>query len=138
VQGVAGGEAVALGRHDGYAHLGVTHARKLVLAGDGSRLRGEDVLEVRRGRARGLLRARVTAHFHIHPDVAVRLLSDHEAELTLPGGRKVKFTAGKGRMDVKESIYAPQLGVMLPCRQVVVYGGMGEHGCMLEWQLMVA
>ncbi|MBI1309132.1 MAG: hypothetical protein GC129_04680 [Proteobacteria bacterium] len=138
VSGVDGGEAVAQGKHDGYAHKGITHTRKLVLAGDGSRLRGEDVIEVRPRFVRRLLRTRVTAHFHLHPDVTVRLISEQEAELTLAGGRKVKFKADKGRMDVKESMYAPQLGVMLPCRQIVIYAGIGAQGCQIEWQLMIA
>lgn len=124
-----GGEVVAEGQHDGYRHLGATHRRKLVVAGDGSRVRGEDEITFK-GRA-----ARVMAHFHLHPDVAVRLVSDGEAELTLKSGARWKVVAGSGRLDVKESRYAPQFGVLLPTKQLVLHGRAVKRVCRLDWQL---
>lgn len=136
VKGIEGGEAVVEGTHDGYRHLGVFHARKMVIAGDGSRVRGEDVLTVRRHWWQRAIRRRVMAHFHVHPEVGVRLVSDREAELTLASGKKAKFMVEEGRLDVKESIYAPQFGVLQAGRQLVIHGGVGERDCRLGWQLM--
>lgn len=137
VRGVKGGEAVVEGNHDGYRHIGIFCARKIVMAGDGSRLRGEDTLTVRRGMFGTPVRRRVMARFHVHPKVGVRLLSDREAELTLESGKKARFLTDDGRLDVKESQYAPQFGVMMPARQLVIHGRVGERDCRLGWQLIV-
>jgi uncharacterized heparinase superfamily protein len=126
------GDAVVEGSHDGYSHKGVVHRRKLVLAGDGSRLRGEDELVFKLP-----WKARVVGHFNLHPDVAVRLVSEREAELTLAGGRKMLFTVENGRLDVKDSRYAPQFGQLLPSRQLLVHARPSGKLCRLEWQLHV-
>lgn len=122
-----GGDIWVEGRHDGYAHVGASHRRKLVMAADGSRLRGEDELSFRKGARR------VRAHFHLHPDVNVRLISDTEAELETAAGVRLAMKVDGGRLDVRDSRYAPQFGVMRPSRQLLVHGRAQGGVCRLNW-----
>ena len=122
-----GGDMWVEGRHDGYAHVGASHRRKLVLAADGSRLRGEDEIGFRKAARR------VKAHFHIHPDVKVRLISDTEAELETARGVRLALRTEGGRLDVRDSRYAPQFGQLLPCRQLLVHGRAQGGVCRLNW-----
>jgi uncharacterized heparinase superfamily protein len=124
-----GGDIWAEGSHDGYRHLGVTHRRKLLLAGDGSRLRGEDEISFDKG-----LKARVRAHFHLHPDIGVRLLSDTSAELETPAGVKLRLVIEGGRLDVKDSRYAPQFGKLVPTRQLLIHGRPVNGMCRMAWR----
>jgi len=131
VQGDAkAGDIVVEGHHDGYRHLGARHRRKLVMAADGSRLRGED--EVNFPRAG---KNRVMAHFHLHPDVQVRLLSESEAKLTLGDGKVLTVSVDGGRLDVRDSRYAPQFGVMKAAKQLVIHGRLKGHTCRMDWQI---
>lgn len=138
MKGVDGGELVVEGSHDGYRHLGVMHGRKLVLAGDGKRLLGEDTLRAVGGLwNKKEVRHRAVAHFHLHPDVQVRLLGEREAELVLGNGRKARFVVDEnGRLDVKDSQYAPQFGVLVQTRQLVIHGRMMRDPWQVCWQLI--
>lgn len=125
-----GGDIWVEGAHDGWRNLGIMHRRKLLLAGDGSKLRGEDELVWGRAPQR-----RVRAHFHLHPDVQVRLLSDIEAELETAAGVKLRVTVSGGRLDVKDSRYAPQFGKQVPTRQLMIHARPVGQGCQLGWLL---
>ncbi len=129
-QPLPGGDVWVEGRHDGFAHVGATHRRKLLLAGDGSRLRGED--EVTFGKDV----RRVRGHFHLHPSVQVRLLSDAEAELETAAGVRLRLKVDGGRLDVKDSRYAPHFGAMRPSRQLVLHGRASQGVCQLHWELV--
>lgn len=124
-----GGDIWAEGSHDGYRHLGTLHRRKLLLAGDGSRLRGEDEVVFDKG-----LKARVRGHFHLHPDVSVRLLSDTSAELETLAGVRLLLTVEGGRLDVKDSRYAPQFGKLVPTRQLIIHGKPVNGVCRMAWR----
>ncbi|RYG61763.1 MAG: hypothetical protein EON60_02290 [Alphaproteobacteria bacterium] len=127
-ESLPGGDIWVEGAHDGWRNLGIVHRRKLLLAGDGSKLRGED--EVTWGRAPG---RRVRAHFHLHPDVQVRLLSDTEAELETAAGVKLRVTVSGGRLDVRDSRYAPQFGKQVPTRQLMIHAKPMGQGCQMQW-----
>ena len=124
-----GGDIWAEGSHDGYRHLGVMHRRKLLVAGDGSRLRGEDEMVFQKG-----VTNRVKAHFHLHPDVAVRLLSDTSAELETLAGVRIRLVIEGGRLDVKDSRYAPQFGKLVPTRQLIIHGKPVNAMCRMGWR----
>lgn len=138
-----GGDVVLLGAHNGYRHLGVRHARKIVVAADGTRLRGEDELIDAPSFLTSLLRlitqsrppARIMAHFPLHPTVDARLISEQEAELTLPGGSTWRFTIASGRLDMKDSRYAPQFGTLMTSRQIIIHGRLLKGQCKLLWSL---
>ncbi len=126
-QPLPGGDIWVEGRHDGFAYVGAMHRRKLVMAADGSRLRGEDEITFRKAARR------VRAHFPIHPDVNVRLVSDMEAELETASGVRLRMKIDGGRLDVRDSRYAPQFGVMKPSRQLLVHGRAQGGLCRLSW-----
>lgn len=128
---VPGGDIWAEGRHDGYRWLGAMHRRKILLAGDGSRLRGEDEVVFS-----GSKRPRVKAHFHLHPEITVRLLSDTSAELETAAGVRMTLTIDGGRLDVKDSRYAPQFGKQVPTRQLIIHGKTAGNVCRMGWQLV--
>lgn len=139
--GQPGAEAIAQGHHNGYRHVGVpVVARKLVMAADGSRLRGEDVWDARAA-ARG---KRVFSAFGLHPAVGVRLVSDSEAQLKLPSGLvfQLKINTPGWRLDVKDFNYAPHFGVLETSKQVVALGrlagaaGSVAGGARLDWTLV--
>lgn len=130
---VAGGDIWVEGSHDGYRWLGALHRRKLLLAGDGSRLRGEDEIVFS-----GNGRPRVRAHFHLHPEVSVRLLSDTSAELETAAGVRLTLTIEGGRLDVKDSRYAPQFGKQMVTRQLIIHGKATGGVCRLGWQFVRA
>lgn len=129
VASVPGGDVWVEGSHDGYRNVGAKHRRKMLLAGDGSRLRGEDEITFS-----GSKRPRTRAHFHLHPDVSVRLLSDTSAELETLAGVRLMLTVEGGRLDVKDSRYAPQFGKMVPTRQLIIHAKMAGAGSRLGWQ----
>jgi uncharacterized heparinase superfamily protein len=141
MKGPEGGDVVLLGAHNGYRHLGVQHARKLVVAADGSRLRGEDELmdapsiltRLKRLLTQSRPPARIMAHFPLHPTVDARLMSEQEAELILPGGSVWKFTIASGRLDMKDSRYAPQFGTLMTSRQLIIHGRLLKGQCKLIW-----
>lgn len=95
--------------HDGWRHLGIVHRRSLALS-DG--LAGEDVVEGAAGR-------RVTARFHLHPDVAA-VAEGPSVVLRLPGGGGWRFTAEGGHVALSEGVYAPHFGVLRPTVTIVL------------------
>ncbi len=129
-----GGDGVLAAWHDGYRMLGIEHRRQWLLAADGSRLRGQDVLV-----GGGRRKHRMLAHFPVHPRVKVTLQDDRSARLALPGGRVAVFRLlDGGRLTVKDGWYAPQFGHKEPMPVLVamvpqVAGAKGQAG--LTWEI---
>ncbi|GAB6052615.1 heparinase II/III family protein [Magnetospira thiophila] len=120
-----------IGRHDGYRHLGVSHQRILNLTGTPARLEGLDRLD---GKLDGRL---ARAHFHMHPDITVTREADHLL-LTLPDGEVWTFQAKGGRLALAESVYSPQMGRLLPSRQIIVEMKASGDRLLFSWTLRPA
>ena len=118
-----------VGCHDGYRHLGLIHHRSLALAGDGRRLAGEDRLEGPGATADH----RVTARFHLHPDVAADHRQDGAVDLRLPGGGAWRFEAPGEEVRLEESVYAPHFNEMTESRQIVIEKPSGGRDCVIGW-----
>ncbi|HEX2859979.1 MAG TPA: heparinase II/III family protein [Alphaproteobacteria bacterium] len=122
--------------HDGYRHLGAKHERKLTLHSDGKSLQGEDTVYLSRQRRRAV------AHFHLAPGVEARATAENTILLTTPAGRKLRFTAQGGRLDVKESRYAGQFGQLQAARQIWLLGAAkpsnGGYVVPMSWKLELA
>jgi uncharacterized heparinase superfamily protein len=116
--------------HDGYAHLGAKHTRRLFLSEDGLDLRGEDVIESRREQP-------VTVHFHLHPDVKYKLTGDHSAEITTARGSRLTFRVKGGRLYDLDSQYAPQFGELAATRQLVLRGSWEAGKCQMLWGIKI-
>jgi uncharacterized heparinase superfamily protein len=110
--------------HDGYVDLfNVIHQRTLLLAGDGSRLDGEDVFAPARGDAVPAGRDQFAVRFHLHPTVkATRLADGHSAMLLMPNKEVWNFSAYEDRVDVEESVFLAANDGPRRTVQLVVYG----------------
>lgn len=107
--------------HDGYLkRFGIVHERGIVLAADGTRLEGVDVLK-RRGRRN---RPRDYAlRFHLHPAVRANRLGEGRAILlTLPSGEAWAFTAEDHAATIEESIFFAGSGGPRRAEQIVIAG----------------
>lgn len=113
--------------HDGYRHLHAKHTRRLFLNTDGTDLRCEDVVETRKKEWA------VQAHFHLHPDVKYKLISNAEAELTLPDGTILSFRIKGGQLFDAEAEYCPEYGQPVAGRKLLVRGAWHNKKCTLNW-----
>ena len=116
--------------HDGFRHLGVKHTRRVFLNTEGTDLRGEDVVEQRKQK-----QYPVQAHFHLHPAVTYKLISNAEVELSLPNGTRLTFRAKGGQIFDAESQYCPKGGEPIPARKLVIRGTWQKGKCVINWGL---
>ena len=110
--------------HDAYAeNFGVIHQRVILLAGDGSRLDGEEMFVPTKGDAVPAGRDQFALRFHLHPSVKANRLSDsHGAMLMLPNKEVWTFNAYEDRIDLEESVYLAGTDGPRRTVQLVIYG----------------
>ncbi len=127
--------------HDGYAsRYGLTHRRILMLRGDGSELRGEDILQpqAKKGK-RGKIAFAI--RFHLGASVDARLADDRGgASLVLPDGALWQFRiagadAGDMRVALEESLWVDGDGRPRPTQQLVIEGMTSRSGGQFSWLL---
>jgi uncharacterized heparinase superfamily protein len=121
--------------HDGYAdRYHVVHHRSVVLAGDGSRLDGEDWFELADPNKLPDARSdEFAVRFHLHPSVkATRLTDAHGVMLLMPDRSVWTFNAFDDPVEIEESVYLA--GAEGPRRtvQIVVYG-RARKGPRVRW-----
>ncbi|MFT7144443.1 MAG: putative heparinase superfamily protein [Alphaproteobacteria bacterium] len=116
--------------HNGYRHLKATHNRKVFLSDDGHDIRGEDTI-TNKGHHRTL------AHFHLHPNIKCKIVSQEEAEITTEKGIKLSFIAKGGRLYEAQSEYAPQFGEKTIAKQLVIKGNYRQNTCTLKWAIKI-
>jgi uncharacterized heparinase superfamily protein len=105
-------EAVANGllltaSHNGYlARFGVVHRRVLMIAQDGSRIDGEDMLSPAPGARIKGTETDYTLRFHLHPSVKASRLSDGRGVmLVLPNRDVWTFEALDDKVEVEDSVF---------------------------------
>jgi uncharacterized heparinase superfamily protein len=111
--------------HDGYAKaFGAVHERTLLLAGDGTRLEGEDAFLPARGKSLPSGRDDTFAlRFHLHPAVKASRLSDgHGVMLILPSRQAWTFSAEDDEVHVEEGVYLAGPDGPRRTMQIVIYG----------------
>lgn len=126
--------------HDGYAaRYGLKHRRILMLRGDGSELRGEDILvpAARKGQ-RG--RVGFAIRFHLGRGVEARLSEDRlGASLVLPDGALWQFRLGGNdagaEVGVEESLWVDGDGRPHAIEQLVIQGMTSRGGGQFSWLL---
>ncbi|MBM3525018.1 MAG: hypothetical protein FJX57_18885, partial [Alphaproteobacteria bacterium] len=127
----ADGSVLAMASHDGYApNFGLTHRRRLWLSGDGTDLRGEDVLV---GTHKGLFAVR----FHLHPEIQVSLIQNGGAALLrAPSGTAWRFQIAGGRLELVDSAYFGQgvvgSNAVRRTEQLVISGPVVD-GAPIKW-----
>lgn len=115
------------GEHDGWAHLGLVHRRRLELGPNG--LDGlDEVQRLRPGPPHSL-----SVRFHLHPDVTVRAEGD-SAQLTLPDGSVWRLRAAVPPR-LEDGVYAPRFNLMLPSRTLCLDAGLAGDTTALAWSL---
>lgn len=126
--------------HDGYAaRYGLKHRRILLLRGDGSELRGEDILvpaskKGQRGKVSFAIR------FHLGRGVEARLSEDKRgASLVLPGGALWQFRLGGNAqgagVEIEESLWVDGDGRPHAIEQLVIQGMTSRGGEQFSWLL---
>jgi len=108
--------------HDGYAErYGLIHTRTLKLDAAGTRLDGCDRLAGAKGIMRFAWDVPLAVHFHVHPDVEVRLGASPEAvALLLEGGEQWRLTATGATASIEASQYCGDTAGVRRSRQVVL------------------
>ena len=92
--------------HNGYAkNFGLIHRRSILMAGDGTRIDGEDALEpVSGGNVRG--DDDFAVRFHLHPNVKASRLADGRAVmLVLPNRDVWMFEALDDAVELEDSVF---------------------------------
>lgn len=125
-----GGATWLEGRHAGYRRrFGVVHHRRLYLADGGTDLRGEDLLEGRRGRS-------FQIRFHLHPDIDVAVANDAaSATLRTASGVAWRFLAVGGAIALEDSTYLGATDQPRKSRQLVISGTTHKDGARIKWAL---
>jgi uncharacterized heparinase superfamily protein len=122
--GDAGGGVALEASHDGYQRrFGLLHSRRLQLTEDGGRLEGCD--RIHGGKRDVRLKADIpfAIHFHLHPEASCRLrVEPDEAELSLPGGERWRFTVRGAALTVEESTFFANSTGTHPAMQIVLRG----------------
>lgn len=93
--------------HDGYqSRFGVVHRRVLMMAEDGSRLDGEDILSLARGARHKASNTDYAIRFHLHPSVKASRLSDARGVmLVLPNREVWTFEALDDKVELEDSVF---------------------------------
>lgn len=117
--------------HDGYvARFGVSHARRIQLSPDGLLVQGEDTLTAPKG-LKGEAQASgggYAVHFHLHPDVVVKLAEDERSvTFTLPNRESWTLTANTPTIAIEESVFLADERGPRGSQQIVLQGGLEEE-----------
>ncbi|WP_299804290.1 heparinase II/III family protein [Tardiphaga sp.] len=93
--------------HDGYqSRFGVVHRRVLMMAEDGSRLDGEDTLQLAPGARLKGSNTDYAVRFHLHPSVKASRLSDARGVmLVLPNRDVWTFEALDDKVELEDSVF---------------------------------
>ena len=93
--------------HDGYqSRFGVVHRRVLMMAEDGSRLEGEDILSLAPGARLKASNTDYAIRFHLHPSVKASRLSDARGVmLVLPNREVWTFEALDDKVELEDSVF---------------------------------
>ena len=108
--------------HDGYyRRFSLMHGRRLALAADGKRLEGRDQIHGAKRNVRLKKDMPFAIHFHLHPDVTCRMRAEaNEAEVSLPGGERWRFTVQGASLTVEEGTYFACSAGPRPAMQIVL------------------
>lgn len=114
--------------HNGYEEsFGLVHRRRLFLAGDGSELMGEDMLNGTGGNSFAL-------RFHLHPQVQASITQNGQAALLkLPSGSGWRMRIQGADIALAESIYMGQRGQVRRSQQLVVLGMIDSDSTTVKW-----
>ncbi|UVC08441.1 heparinase II/III family protein [Rhizobium sp. TH2] len=93
--------------HDGYAEpFGLIHERTLQINAAGSQIRGNDRLALEDGSDPPVsTETRAVARFHIHPQIEIREVDEHEVRLVAPDGETWALSTLDAAIRVEEDVF---------------------------------
>ncbi len=93
--------------HDGYqSRFGIVHRRAIMLSNDGSRVAGEDAIEIAQGAAGRIGDGDYAIRFHLHPSIKASRLSDARGVmLVLPNRDVWTFEARDDKVELEDSVF---------------------------------
>ena len=93
--------------HDGYLQrFGILHRRSIMLSSDGSRVDGEDAIELAQGASGKLGDGDYAIRFHLHPSVKASRLSDARGVMLMLPNRDVwTFETRDDKVDLEDSVF---------------------------------
>jgi uncharacterized heparinase superfamily protein len=101
-----GGDGL-IASHDGYAEpFGLIHERTLQINAAGSQIRGNDRLALEDGSDSPVsTETRAVARFHIHPQIEIRAVDEHEVRLVAPDGETWALSTLDAAIRVEEDVF---------------------------------
>lgn len=122
--------------HNGYAaRYGLIHRRILILRGDGTELRGEDLL-LPTGRKGKRGKVGYAIRFHLGPEIEARLSDDGQgAGLVMANGSYWQFRSGESEVVLEESLWLDGSARPVPVQQLVIQGLVSRGGGAFSWLL---
>ncbi len=120
--------------HNGYAHIGVHHTRRLFIDTEGHTIRGEDELQLKNKKQQKRL---VNIHFHLAPGITFQLKNEQEVILTLADQKThLRMVTKEGRWLDKSAIYAPQFGEKTSIQKLMIQARWQEGETLrLPWAI---
>lgn len=122
--------------HDGYlSRYGIIHTRTLILDALGERLQGLDRLASPHSVLRFKRDYPFTIHFHLHPDIDVRIVGDNAADIIASEEEHWRLRFEGASLAIEESIFLADESGPRNSMQIVLRGvcpGFSEVGWTLE------
>jgi len=122
--------------HDGYAEpFGLIHERTLQINAAGSQIRGNDRLAQRDGSDPPVSTdTRAVIRFHIHPQIEIREVDEHEARLVAPDGETWALSTLDAAIRVEEDVFFADPSGIRASRQLELNFEPGES-LEIQWVL---
>jgi uncharacterized heparinase superfamily protein len=131
---VASNGTMLTSSHDGYLpRFGVTHRRVLMIAEDGNRLDGEDIVAPAPGARLKGNNTDYTLRFHLHPSVKASRLSDARGVmLVLPNRDVWTFEALDDKVELEDSVFLAGNDGPRRTAQIVIHQN-AQHTSSVRW-----
>jgi uncharacterized heparinase superfamily protein len=125
-----------LGRHDGYLEpFGLIHERTLQINAQGTQIRGNDRLVQEDGSDPPVnLQTVAIARFHIHPQIDIREINEHEIRLVAPDGEAWILSTTDTEIKVEEDVFFADPSGIRASQQIELHFPHGES-LEIQWIL---
>ena len=126
-----------IARHDGYlAPFGLIHERTLQVNAQGNQIRGNDRLIREDGSDPPVdLETRAVIRFHIHPQIEIREVDEHEVRLAAPDGEAWALSTSDTAIQVEDDVFFADPSGIRASRQIELHF---PHGDSLEIQWVLS
>lgn len=126
-----------IARHDGYLEpFGLIHERTVQINSGGNQIRGNDRLVRQDGSDPPVnLETRAVIRFHIHPQIDIKEIDEHEVRLVAPDGEAWALSTSDTAIQVEDDVFFADPSGIRASRQVELHF---PHGDSLEVQWILS